>query len=95
MMLDVHIFLRFSTSKCSYFALISYKTLRKKYLYSELWSNFPAFELNTEKSVYLGISPYSVRVRENADQNNFEYEHFLHCDILLMLMIPFMIFHSG
>ena len=40
MMLDVHIFLRFSTSKCSYFALISYKTLRKKYLYSELGSTF-------------------------------------------------------
>ena len=25
----------------------------------------------------LRISPYSVRMRENADQNNSEYEHFL------------------
>ena len=23
------------------------------------------------------MSPYSVRMRENTDQNNFEYEHFL------------------
>ena len=23
------------------------------------------------------ISPYSVRMRENTDQNNYEYEHFL------------------
>ena len=25
----------------------------------------------------LSISPYSVRMRENADQNNSEYGHFL------------------
>ena len=33
--------------------------------------NFPAFGLNTR------ISPYSVGMWENADQNNSEYEHFL------------------
>ena len=25
----------------------------------------------------LRISPYSVRMRENADQNNYQYGHFL------------------
>ena len=37
--------------------------------------NFPAFGLNTE--IRLRVSPYSVRMQENADQNNPEYEHFL------------------
>ena len=32
--------------------------------------HFPAFGLNTE-------TPYSVQMRENADQNNFDYGHFL------------------
>ena len=31
---------------------------------------FPTFRQNS-------ISPYSVRMRENADQRNSEYEHFL------------------
>ena len=34
--------------------------------------HFPAFGLN--------ISPYLVRMRENADQNNSEYGHFLRSD---------------
>ena len=42
-----------------------------------IWSysgpHFPAFELN----ISLSISPYSVRKRENTDQNNSEYGHFL------------------
>ena len=28
----------------------------------------------------LRISPYSVRMRGNTDQNNFEYGHFLRSD---------------
>ena len=28
------------------------------------------------------ISPYSVRMRENTDQNNSEYGHFLHSGTL-------------
>ena len=35
---------------------------------------FPAFGLNTE------ISPHSVRMQENTDQNNSEYGHFLHSE---------------
>ena len=40
--------------------------------YSVLY--FSVYGLNTEK--YL-ISPYSVRMLENTDQNNSEYGHFL------------------
>ena len=36
--------------------------------------HFPAFRLNTE---ILRISPYSVRMWENTDQNNCEYGPFL------------------
>ena len=43
------------------FATLQSITLRKKCPYSELfWS----------------ASPYSVRMQENADQNNSEYGHF-------------------
>ena len=44
--------------------------------YSELFcATFP--RIRTEYGEILRISPYSVRMRENADQNNFEYGHFL------------------
>ena len=46
-------------------------TLRKK-------CYFPAFELNTEG---LNISPYSVRMRENTDQNNSKCGQFSHSAI--------------
>ena len=35
------------------------------------------------KSARLSISPYSVRMRENVDQNNSEYGHFLRSGVLL------------
>ena len=38
------------------------------------------FPYSTEYGEILRISPYSVRVRENADQNNTEYGHFLRSD---------------
>ena len=41
--------------------------LRQKCPYSKLFL-----------SALLRISPYSVRIRENADQNNSEYGHFTH-----------------
>ena len=44
--------------------------------YSELfWSAFS--RIWTEYGEILRISPYSVRMRENVDQNNSEYGHFL------------------
>ena len=51
-------------------------TLRKKCPYSELfWSAFS--HIRTQYEEIQSISPYSVRMRENADQNNSEYGHFL------------------
>ena len=45
---------------------------------------FPAFSrIRTEYGEILRISPYSVRMRENADQNNSEYEQFSRSDSLL------------
>ena len=44
-------------------------TLREKCPYSELfWSAFS--HIWAEYGEILGISPYSVRMRENTDQNN-------------------------
>ena len=50
-------------------------TLNKKCPYSELfWSAFS--RIRTEYGEIRSISPYSVQMRENADQNNSEYGHF-------------------
>ena len=56
--------------------------LRRKCPYSELfWS--VCFRIRTEiVSEMFRISPYSVRMRENADQNNSEYGHFSHSVVL-------------
>ena len=35
----------------------------------------------TEYGEIRSISPYSVRMRENADQNNSEYSHFLRSEL--------------
>ena len=49
--------------------------LREKRPYSELfWSVF--FHLRTEYEDILRISPYSIQMRENADQNNSKYGQF-------------------
>ena len=46
--------------------------MREKCPYSEFfWSVFPS--TGTEYGDILGISLYSVRMRENADQKNSEY----------------------
>ena len=51
-------------------------TLRENSPYSELfWSAFS--RIRTEYEEILHISPYSVRMRENADQNNSKYGPFL------------------
>ena len=50
--------------------------LREKCLYSGLfWSSFS--RIRTEYGEILCISTNSVRMREKADQNNSQYEHFL------------------
>ena len=59
------------------------KSLREKCSYSELsWSTFS--RIRTKYGKILSISPYSVRMRENADQNNSEYGHFLCSDYCCM-----------
>ena len=51
-------------------------TLCEKCPYSELfWSTF--FRIWTDYGEILRISPYSVRMQEDADHNNSEYGHFL------------------
>ena len=50
--------------------------LHKKWPYSELsWSLFSL--IRSKYGEILRISPYSVRLRENKDQNNSKYGHFL------------------
>ena len=56
-------------------------SLRKMFSYSELfWSAFS--RIRTEYGEIRSISPYSVQMGENADQNNPKYGHFL-CNISL------------
>ena len=57
--------------------LLIHLTLRKKVLVFGviLVRIFPAFGLNTKR--YTVSLRYSVRTRENTDQNNSEYGHFL------------------
>ena len=53
-------------------------SLQKKCPFSELfWCAFS--RIRTKYEEMLRISPYSVRMPENADQNNSEYGHFLRC----------------
>ena len=50
-------------------------SLHEKYPYSEyIWSAFSRIE--TEYVEIRSISPYSLQMRENADQKKSEYEHF-------------------
>ena len=50
--------------------------MRKKCPYSELFWSVPS-RIRTEYGEMLRIYPYSVRMRQNVDQNNSEYRHFL------------------
>ena len=57
------------------------QTMREKCPYSELfWSLFSG--IRTEFEDIWSTSPYSVRIRENTDQNNSEYRHFLYSENL-------------
>ena len=66
--------------------------------------HFPAFGLMwTEYEKIRCISSYSVRMRENADQNNSQYEHFTRSErhqndfnnvVLLSLLLRLNLFHA-
>ena len=60
---------------------VSCQTLREKCPYSELFCYLFSC-IWTEYGEILRISPYSVRMRENADQNNSEHGHFLRSEAL-------------
>ena len=60
---------------CQCYACLCY-TQSEKYSYSELFSS-PFSHIRTGYGEIRGICPYSVRMREIADQNNSEYRHFL------------------
>ena len=63
----------------THFDLQNKYLMRTKCPYSELfWSAFP--RIRTEYGEILRISLYSAQMRENADQNNSEYRHFLRID---------------
>ena len=63
--------------KTATFDTFIYFALRKKCPYSKLFQSvFP--RIRTEYGEIRSISPYSVRMRENMDQNNSEFGHFLH-----------------
>ena len=52
------------------------RKLRKKCPYLELfWSVIS--RIRTEYGEIIRISPYSIRMRANTDQNNYDYGHFL------------------
>ena len=70
----------YNTMLFSIFTILYNSTiiLRKKCPYSELfWFAFS--RIWTEFARILRISPYSVRMRENADQNNSKYGYFSRC----------------
>ena len=45
---------------------------------------FPAFGLNTKRH---GVSPYSVQMRENTEQKNSVFRHFLRSDTKRLMII--------
>ena len=56
--------------------------MRKKCPHSELFCSVFS-RIRTEYGEIRSISPYSVRMRENTDQNNSEYGHFLRSDVYI------------
>ena len=53
--------------------------MREKCPYSELFRSV-FFRIRTEYGEILRISPYSVEMRENANQNNSKFGHYLCSD---------------
>ena len=56
-------------------------TLRENCPYSEFFRSV-FFRIRTEYGEIRSISPHSVRMRENTNQKNSEYEHFLRSRLL-------------
>ena len=57
------------------------ESVRENCVYLELfWSAFS--RIRTEYGEILRISPYSVQMREKADQNNYKYGHFSSSELI-------------
>ena len=73
--------------------VLLYLSLREKCPYSKLfWSVFS--RIRTEYGQILRIFPYSDRMRENTDQNNSEYGHFLR-SVLVMSHVLLVYWMTG
>ena len=59
----------------------SVRALHEKCPYSKLFRS-PFSRICNEYGEIRSISPHSVKIRENADQNNSEYGHLLHSGTL-------------
>ena len=67
---------RFFLKNCNFFSLNLMFALLEKCAYSELfWCAFS--RIRTEYGGIIRITPYSLRMRENIDQNNSESGHVL------------------
>ena len=74
------------------FDIITHSALAKKFKVSTAWK-VPVFG-----AILVRIFPHSdwIRMRENADQNNSEYQHFLRSDSFMNLIIDiFLIANSS
>ena len=70
------------------------KALRKKCPYSEsFWSAYS--HIRTEYGEIRSISLYSIRMRENTDQNNSEYGQFLHSEAIFLIFNLITLFYVG
>ena len=68
------------------FSICQYYTLRKMCPYSEFfWSVFS--RIRSDYGEILCIAPYSVRMRENTDQNNSEYWNFSRSEYYNLSMV--------
>ena len=67
-----------------YLWVLFIQLLCKKCPYSELLCSVFSC-IQTEYREIQSISPYSVQMRENADQNNSKYGHFLHSEFYSVL----------
>ena len=88
------IFSWFSATVAAYLKhRLSSLPLGEKCPYSELfWSIFSSIRTQYGEILrILHISPYSFRMRENTNQNNSDYGHFLH-SVLLGFIVVFLSF---
>ena len=72
--------------KIQKYKLYKIYTQGEKCPYSELFCSVFS-RIRTEYEEIRSISAYSVRMQENTDQNNSEYEHFLRSDIFVYIFV--------